>query len=191
VRTTRELDRVDRTTIECIPTTSPVRTLIDIAAVMPFAEYEDTLDLALVTGVVRMRPLEARARALWTPARPGCATVLHLLESRSVDVMRTRNKWEARVLRQLETAGAAPPRVNFRLRSGGQNRQIDLAWPDLKVAVEFDGFVPHSSRRVFDDDRARQNALVAEGWRVFRLTKTALERDTRTAFAPILAAVAP
>ena len=63
-------------------------------------------------------------------------------------------------------------------------RYLDLAWPDAKVAVEFDGFVPHSTRRVFDDDRARQNDLVADGWTVFRITQSMLDAILGT-FAPI------
>lgn len=190
VCTTRELESVDTTIVDRIPATTPARTLIDVAAVLPLGVFEDTLDLALVTGVVREGRLATRARALWTPRRSGCATVLRLLESRQPDILRTRNKWEALVLRLLDAAGAPRPQVNYRLRAGEQNREIDFAWPELKIAVEFDGFVPHSSRRVFDDDRVRQNALVADGWRVFRLTKTALERDLHTALAPILAALA-
>jgi len=58
------------------------------------------------------------------------------------------------------------------------------------ILVELDGRGPHSSRRVFDDDRARQNALVADGWTVFRLTWTALERGPDAALAPIVAALA-
>jgi hypothetical protein len=50
---------------------------------------------------------------------------------------------------------------------------IDFAWPGQMVAVEFDGFVPHAGRPVFDDDRERQNELVDAGWRVYRLTSTA------------------
>ena len=69
-------------------------------------------------------------------------------------------------------------------------RYLDLAWPELMIAIELDGRVPHSARRVFDDDRARQNALVADGWTVFRLTWTALERDRGAAFAPVLATIA-
>ena len=60
---------------------------------------------------------------------------------------------------------------------GGRRRVIDFAWPDHGVAVEFDGFEAHSSRRVFDDDRVRQNDLVDEGWRVYRLTATMLDRS--------------
>ena len=44
---------IDTTTVDGIPVTSPVRTLIDVAAVTSPTEFEDTLDLALVTGVVR------------------------------------------------------------------------------------------------------------------------------------------
>ena len=73
--------------------------------------------------------------------------------------------------------GLPDPRVNYRVQVGGRRRYLDLAWPDAKVAVEFDGFVPHSTRRVFDDDRARQNDLVADGWTVFRVTKTMLDAD--------------
>jgi hypothetical protein len=75
-------------------------------------------------------------------------------------------------------------------RSRAVSRARRSAAGYVKIAVEFDGFVPHSSRRVFDDDRVRQNALVADSWRVFRLTKTALERDLESALGPILAALA-
>ncbi|MET0895682.1 MAG: DUF559 domain-containing protein [Acidimicrobiia bacterium] len=66
---------------------------------------------------------------------------------------------------------------------------IDFAWVDHMVAVEFDGFEPHSPRRVFDDDRARQNDLVDAGWRVFRLTAASFAGDVRRSFAPIASAL--
>jgi very-short-patch-repair endonuclease len=69
-------------------------------------------------------------------------------------------------------------------------RYLDLAWPDEKVAVEFDGFVPHSTRRVFDDDRSRQNDLVDDDWDVFRVTKTMLDDDAVGTFRPVAAKVA-
>lgn len=45
------------------------------------------------------------------------------------------------------------------------------------------------TRRVFDDDRMRQNDLVHAGWIVFRLTSTMLGRDAARHFSPIAAAV--
>ena len=46
---------------------------------------------------------------------------------------------------------------------------MDLAWPDRRVLVEFDGNV-HRDRRVFVDDLRRQNGLVLAGWTVLRFT---------------------
>ena len=45
----------------------------------------------------------------------------------------------------------------------------DLAWPDRRVLVEFDGDV-HRDRRVFVKDLRRQNLLVLAGWTVLRFS---------------------
>jgi very-short-patch-repair endonuclease len=58
------------------------------------------------------------------------------------------------------------------------------------LAVELDGLVPHSNRRVFDEDRARQNDLVAAGWETYRVTWTAIASDPTHAFGHVIAALA-
>ena len=115
--------------------------------------------------------------------------MLELLGQRDPELLNTRNIWEARVLKIARAGGLPRPSTNFRVHVGGHHRYIDLAWPAEKVAVEFDGFVPHSMRRVFDDDRVRQNDLVDDDWLVYRLTKTALEANARRAFDPIARAI--
>ena len=72
----------------------------------------------------------------------------------------------------------------------GDLRILDLAWPLVLVCAEFDGYLPHvRTRRVFDDDRKRQNDLVDAQWKVFRITSPMLTNDPRRAFAPIVRAV--
>jgi very-short-patch-repair endonuclease len=46
--------------------------------------------------------------------------------------------------------------------------RVDFAYPELKLAIEVDGFEPHTALDVFRNDRARQNDLVASGWTVLR-----------------------
>ena len=116
--------------------------------------------------------------------------VLELLEQRDPNLSSARNIWEARALRMTRAAGLPRPESNHRVHVGGRARYLDLAWPAEKVAAEFDGFVPHSTRRVFDDDRVRQNDLVDDDWLLFRLTKTALSADATRAFDPIARALA-
>jgi very-short-patch-repair endonuclease len=190
VRTTSVLPAGDCTIVDGIPSTNPVRTLIDLAGQLPEPIFEDVLDTAIVQGRVRSKRLKTRAQELWAPRRRGCAVVLELLEQRHPDLARAANLWEARVVRIVRQLGMPDPEINHRVHVGGRVRYLDLAWPAAKVAVEFDGFVPHSTRRVFDDDRARQNDLVDDEWAVFRVTKAMLDTDPVATFSPIAAKVA-
>lgn len=186
---TDSLPACDITHVDRVPVTTPARTLIDVGGLLPGTRFEDVLDTAIVQRLVTADDLAARARDLWAPRRNGCAVVLALLEERHPELRNARNVWEARTLRVVRALGLPDPRVNYPVRVGQRRRYLDLAWPDAKVAVEFDGFVPHSTRRVFDDDRERQNDLVADGWTVFRVTKTMLDRDPAATFQPVAVAV--
>ena len=185
---TDTLPECDLTTVDGIPVTTGARTLIDVAGRLPRTVFEDLLDTALVRRLVTSSSLRDRAEHLWAPRRNGCAIVLELLDQRDPGLRNARNVWEAKVLRIVRRVGLPAPRVNHPIRVGGRLRYLDFAWPDVKVALEFDGFVPHSTRRVFDDDRARQNDLVADGWTVFRITAPML-RDVESTFGPIAAAI--
>jgi very-short-patch-repair endonuclease len=59
----------------------------------------------------------------------------------------------------------------YRVQLRARVAYLDVALPDAKIAIEVDGRVAHGpwSDR-FSDDRARQNDLVAAGWRVLRFT---------------------
>ncbi len=70
------------------------------------------------------------------------------------------------LLRLFQDAGITGWRANFRL--GGY--QLDVAFPDVKVAIEVDGWAFHSSPDKFEGDRARQNQIVLLGWTVLRFT---------------------
>ena len=47
--------------------------------------------------------------------------------------------------------------------------QVDLAWPEAKLVVEYEGAHHFDELKIVDDD-ARYEALVAAGWRVIRLS---------------------
>jgi very-short-patch-repair endonuclease len=71
----------------------------------------------------------------------------------------------------VHQAALPAPTPQFEVRDGGGNflARADLAWPDRRVLVEFDGDV-HRQRDVFVKDARRQNRLVAAGWTVLRFT---------------------
>jgi hypothetical protein len=127
IRSTSCLLPIDRTSVDGIPATTPARTLLDLAMVMPLSRFCDVLDLALVRRVVLPSRLRARAEALRTPRRRGCAVVLKALEEREQVNGEVRNVWEARVLRELRALRIPQPSCNHLVRVGGRRRYIDFA----------------------------------------------------------------
>jgi very-short-patch-repair endonuclease len=53
--------------------------------------------------------------------------------------------------------------------------RVDLAYPELRIAIEYDGLW-HAERHAFLDDRRRLNRLVAAGWVVLHVTADDLRR---------------
>ena len=96
------------------------------------------------------------------------------------------NEFEERFRELTRRAGLPQPRAQYRL---GPYR-LDFAWPELKVAVETDGWGTHGRRRGFEDDRAKDARLMATGWRVLRVTYRRLRREPAAVLAELAAVLA-
>lgn len=62
------------------------------------------------------------------------------------------------------------PRVNAWIEVPGDGVEVDFSWPQPRLIVETDGHARHGDRHVFEEDRRRDQQLVAAGWRVVRFT---------------------
>jgi hypothetical protein len=167
-----------------IPTTTLPRTLLDLAAVVPphhlrraveRAEQAELFDLRAV-----LRVLDAH------PGRPGRGPLTTLLaDFRDHGDTVTRSDLEAIMLQICLDYGLPRPQVN---RYDGV-RESDFRWPDHRLIVEVDSWTFHGrTRRAFDSDRARDRALLREGWRVARFTDRQILTD-RAGVARELAAL--
>jgi very-short-patch-repair endonuclease len=64
----------------------------------------------------------------------------------------------------LVRAGLPSPVAQFRVfDEEGFVARVDFAYPELRIAIEYDG-LGHGERRAFLSDRRRLNRLVAAGW---------------------------
>ena len=71
----------------------------------------------------------------------------------------------------LALAGlVAQPQYSVYDSAGRWLARVDLAFPDQRVALEYDGRAAHQGELAFVRDRRRQNELVAAGWTVLRFT---------------------
>jgi very-short-patch-repair endonuclease len=145
--------------------TVPERTWRDLAARLRPPALLAVTDQLLAHGCTvgeLQRQLDRR------PSGRGSArarAVLPVADRRAESPMESVLRW------LLHVAGLPAPDLQFAVRSAGGVLvgRADLAWPDRKVLVEFDGNV-HRERAVFVNDVRRQNALVAAGWTVLRFT---------------------
>lgn len=77
---------------------------------------------------------------------------------------------EELLVQLLVDAGVSGFIANYPVVCARRSYRIDVAFPAARLAVEVDGQAFHTDARSFQGDRARQNDLIAAGWRVLRFT---------------------
>ena len=143
--------------------TTPEATALRVAALLPRDEAVVALDRMVAAGALDLSALQARVAvpgAATARARAVCALADGLAES----PQETR-------LRLVMARGRIPaPVAQYVVRHAGHFvARVDFAWPERKVAVEYDG-IWHGEKGQFARDRRRLNALQEAGWRVVFVT---------------------
>jgi very-short-patch-repair endonuclease len=83
---------------------------------------------------------------------------------------------ETRIRMALLAGGLPPPCVQFEVVAGGRVRRLDLAYPEVKLAIEYDG-ADHRTQERAHLDLLREAALVALGWTILRFDAYAVYRS--------------
>ena len=150
------LTETDITTHYGIPTTTPARTLLDLA---------DILDPASLTRAAH----DARLRRIMSlddlaeQLKPGRSTrvLAGLIERPTAP---TRSVFEDAFLRFVDHYGLPRPEANAVVAG----YEVDILWRPQRLIAELDGHEFHAGS--FERDRDRDADLVAAGFRVVRVT---------------------
>jgi very-short-patch-repair endonuclease len=177
------IDRRDIRAIHGIPITTPARTLLDLARVLPPRLLERAIAEAQVRRLVKRGDLEDQLGR--NPRRPGTRALRRLLDLDGGPAF-TRSEAERRMLRLVRAAELPIPRVNSRLG----RYEVDSLWPKQRLVVEVDSFRFHSPRARFERDRARDAELAAAGYTVIRVTWRQLVEAPEAVAARVAAALA-
>jgi hypothetical protein len=168
VRLRRASLRPEEVRLGRIPTTMPVRTAWEIAREPNLIEAVTALDVLLRHRHVRADDLAARAAA---QPYSRAARAIRLADGRA------GSPQESRTRVRLALAGLPPPVLQFEIWRGGVFLgRVDFAWPEHRVALEYDG-VWHAERAQLRRDRRRLNRLVSDGWTVLHVTSADLASD--------------
>lgn len=167
---TRSLPPEHRCEVDGLPVTSGARTLLDLAATTATGELTELTAASLRLRACTLADLEAVLNAR-DNAR-GRKRLHAALEVLGDDGAVTRSDVEAGALRSLIEGGLPRPRVAFRVvdANGAFIAEVDLAYPEQRLAIEIDGFRWHSSPDSKRRDEERQNRLVLAGWTVLRFS---------------------
>jgi very-short-patch-repair endonuclease len=171
VHVTSVLDACDRTTWGPIPVTTPIRTLIDLGAVVPIERLEEALDSAERNGLVDRDALSIRLDQIRQSGRNGVGPLAELLEGRAAQAETPRSVLERRMLRLLAAADLPEPRCQVRVpRGDGRVAFLDFAYPAVRIGLELDGHAWHATPRQRQRDHERQNMVVIADWTILRFT---------------------
>jgi very-short-patch-repair endonuclease len=124
---------------------------------------------------VAERALQLRTVTLEDLSRSHAALGRRAGNAQLADVIRTladgtRSEGERRLAGLLREAGFVGWIANHGVAAGARWYEIDIAFPQERLALEVDGRAFHSDSTAFQRDRRRQNDLVAAGWTVLRFT---------------------
>lgn len=104
----------------------------------------------------------------WGPFA-GCATMRAALHD-SREHVESPKETETRLL--IVGSGLPEPVVQHEVREGHRLvARVDLAYPDLKIAIEYEGDGHRTDKKLWRADIRRQRELEDRGWIVIRLTQ--------------------
>lgn len=174
--------------IDGVRTTNAARTLIDLGAVVPGATLEAALERALHQRLISFDRLVRRFFEIARSGRPGVGPLRALLVNRDPRLAPAESDLETLLLRIMRKAGLPEPVRQHELRAGDALFRLDVAYPELKIFMEGDGFGVHTTRSVFERERDRQNLLVIDGWLPLRFTWRHLCHDPTRVVSQVFSA---
>jgi very-short-patch-repair endonuclease len=166
-----------------IPVTTPEATAVRLAGCLPGDDAVIAVDRMVDSGIVDLEPVRALASALRGPGSARARSVCALADGLAGSPQETR-------LRLLMHRSALPaPVAQHRVVVHGREiARVDFAWPEKKIAVEYDGLW-HAEPGQFARDRDRLNRLREAGWLVVFVTAADMHRPAEL-IARIAAALA-
>jgi very-short-patch-repair endonuclease len=166
-----------------LPRTTPTRTVWDLAGWLEPVRAVPIIDSLYRSGVVDERAVDAYITARrWQRGHRRATRTVELADARA------QSPPESVLRVRLMLNGIPRPVVQHEVRLSSVILHPDLAWPEYRVAMEYDGEW-HGDPRQLHHDRRRLNKLVADGWIVLHVTNEGLRRTFTTVLTELRTAL--
>ncbi len=145
--------------------TAPAWTAVEVARSLRRPRALATLDAALRSGTCQRAELWRAATG--QAGRRGIVAVRDLIPLADP---RAESPMESEARLAMIDGGLPIPELQYEVIDGnGELRRLDFAWPELRVAVEYDGLAWHSGPEAMRRDRRRTMALMDVRWVVIAI----------------------
>jgi very-short-patch-repair endonuclease/predicted transcriptional regulator of viral defense system len=163
------------TRLDGIPITTVARTLLDLAAILDRQRLAKAINEAEVRGLSDRLSLPALLERY--PHRRGTRSLRAILADHRIGLDIPRKDLEIEFLSLIDRRRLPRPEVNAWLTFGDRSFEVDCLWRAARLIVELDGRAVHGTAAAFEADRERDRLLLANGWRVMRVTWRQLMND--------------
>lgn len=154
------LDDDEVTEIDGVLVTTPLRTTLDLGRWLPLIDGVPAIDAMLHHQVVSVEALHSGLARL-----RGHRHKLRLQEAIELADSRAESPQESRLRVRLVVYAKLPrPEVQYVVPVAGGRFRLDLAYVEVKVAVEYDGTEHHSADADVAYDTWRRAVLRGMGW---------------------------
>lgn len=148
----------------------PARLLCDLASHLSDADLESVIEQALERKMVSLGTLRAVGGRFMRSGRNGTRRFATVMNSRPMWTRPPESDLELRLLRGLATRGLDLIPQYIVVLDGGRSVRLDMADPEIRLAVEVDHVTWHTDRMQVQRDKRRDRAMIRLGWTVLRIT---------------------
>lgn len=157
------------TAISGFPVTTAARTVADLASQLSPRFLGALVDQCLRRRIADLAELRAVHDEL-VGRVAGLSVLRMVLDVRQPGFEPGESAGEVETAQLLVDAGLPRPVAQHQVVAGDTVYVLDLAYPQQRLGIEYDGWEVHRTRSAFEHDRARDNALAAAGWTILRHT---------------------
>jgi len=166
--------------------TTVARTLVDLAGIWGTSSLRRAVGRA---AFLKQLDVDALDLAIHNAKRRRGMRILNAIagdwRTQDGSLPDIRSDFEALVHPQLVRMGLPRPETNVRMLLEGEVLEVDFLWEEQRLVVETDGGGTHETPIAFQQDRHRDQLLIAAGYRVMRITWKQMHGDPEGVVARI------
>jgi hypothetical protein len=163
-----DLESAHVTRLKELPITTVERTVIDLAALLTGHHAASIVDELLADGRCTVEGLRSVLDAVARRGKPGVRAMRAVLDERSIGFV-DGTPLERRGTALLVESGLSDFCREYPI-PWAPHRRFDVAFPQRRLAIEWDSRRWHTQVDAFRRDRERDRQAVEHGWRILRFT---------------------